>query len=95
MPVREEEAETVSDGSLGICVIGAGRAGMIHAGNFAAGRVAGARLAALVDPEPAQLAAAVREVGIDCAFADYRQALDLDAVDAVVIASPTVSHRDI
>jgi myo-inositol 2-dehydrogenase/D-chiro-inositol 1-dehydrogenase/scyllo-inositol 2-dehydrogenase (NAD+) len=42
---------------IGGCVIGAGRAGMIHARNFARG-VPNARLVAMVDPfeEAAQMA---------------------------------------
>ena len=35
---------------LGICVIGTGRAGMIHARNLAFGRVDHAALVAVVDP---------------------------------------------
>jgi hypothetical protein len=39
----------MSANSPGICVIGSGRAGMIHARNYAAG-IGGCRLVALVDP---------------------------------------------
>ena len=76
-------------------MIGSGRAGLIHARNFASDKVSGARLVALADPAPEQLAAAGSELGIDALFPDYREALASDGVQAVVIASPTVFHRDI
>jgi len=79
---------------LGIAVIGSGRAGMIHARNFAAG-VDGARLVAMVDPVPAAREAALAELGAGKGYADYREALADPAVDAVVVVTPTVFHRDI
>ena len=60
---------------LGVCVIGAGRAGMIHARNFSFGRVPEAALVAVVEPaEPARQAAR-RELRLEQVYADYRQAL--------------------
>jgi len=84
----------MSDTSIGICVIGSGRAGLIHARNFAR-QVPGARLAALVDPQPEALAAAGRELGVEKLYADYRQALADREVQAVVVVTPTKFHRDI
>jgi len=84
----------MSDNIIGICVIGSGRAGLIHARNFARA-VPGARLAALVDPQPEALAAAGRELGVERLYADYRQALEDKAVNAVVVVTPTKFHRDI
>ncbi len=80
--------------SIGICVIGTGRAGLIHARNFARG-VPGARLAALVDPQPEALASAGRELGVERLYADYRRALEDRDVQAVVVVTPTKFHRDI
>jgi myo-inositol 2-dehydrogenase / D-chiro-inositol 1-dehydrogenase len=80
--------------NMGICVIGSGRAGLIHARNFA--RMApGARLAALVDPQPEALASAGRELGVERLYADYRRALEDRDVHAVVVVTPTKFHRDI
>ena len=79
---------------LGIAVIGSGRAGMIHAQSFAAG-IEGARLVAMVDPVAAAREAALRELGIDKGYADYRQALADPAVNAVVVVTPTAYHREI
>jgi predicted dehydrogenase len=82
------------DKKLGICVIGSGRAGMIHARNFAQ-RVTRARLVALADPHPPALEQAQRELEIEAAYADYRQALADPRVDAVVVVTPTSLHRDV
>jgi myo-inositol 2-dehydrogenase/D-chiro-inositol 1-dehydrogenase/scyllo-inositol 2-dehydrogenase (NAD+) len=67
---------------------------MIHARNFAAG-VEGASLAAMVDPVEAALTAALRELGAGKGYKDYRAALDDPAVDAVVVVTPTVYHKEI
>ncbi len=79
---------------IGICLIGCGRAGMIHARNFA-GKVLGARMVAVVDPVPEAMEAAKAELGAEHGFTDYRDALALRAVDAVVIVSPTKFHCEI
>lgn len=80
--------------TLGVCVVGCGRAGMIHARNYA-GRVPGARLVALCDPEPGSLRAARDELGVERGYADYRDVMADPAVDAVVVVTPTGMHRDI
>ncbi|MGO9308430.1 MAG: Gfo/Idh/MocA family oxidoreductase [Spirochaetia bacterium] len=82
------------DNRLGICVIGAGRAGMIHARNFARGS-ARARLVALADPHGPTRQQAQRELEVDTAYADYRDALADSRVDAVVVVTPTALHKDI
>jgi predicted dehydrogenase len=84
----------MQDNKIGVCVIGSGRAGLIHARNFAR-MVPGARLAALVDPQAEALAAAGRELGVDRLYSDYRQALADKDVHAVVVVTPTKFHRDI
>jgi myo-inositol 2-dehydrogenase/D-chiro-inositol 1-dehydrogenase/scyllo-inositol 2-dehydrogenase (NAD+) len=81
--------------SIGICIIGGGRAGRIHGRNFAAGRVPGARLVAVVEPAAEARQAACRELAIERAHGDYREALDDSEVDAVVVATPTQYHREI
>lgn len=79
---------------VGVCVFGTGRAGLIHARNFARG-IEGAFLAALVDPQEEALAAAGRELGIDRCFTDYREALEDPAIQAVIVVTPTRLHREI
>jgi myo-inositol 2-dehydrogenase / D-chiro-inositol 1-dehydrogenase len=79
---------------LRVLVVGAGRAGLVHARNFAEG-VAGARLAALADPNPTALSRAAAELGCERTSSDSTRAVEDDAVDAVVIASPTFTHADV
>ena len=79
---------------LGIALVGCGRAGMVHARNFA-GRVRGARLVALVDPVRETAAAAAAELGIADFSTDVRDALKNPRVGAIIVASPTIYHRDI
>ena len=82
------------DGKLGVCVIGSGRAGMIHARNFAH-RASGAELVALVDANKATAEEACKALGVRTAYQEYSDALADDRVDAVVVVVPTVLHRDI
>lgn len=84
----------MSKRELGICLIGCGRAGMIHARNFM-NKVPGARMAAVVDVVEDAARAAADELGIDKWYTDYRQMLDDETVDAVIVVSPTNLHRDI
>ncbi|MGO8692572.1 MAG: Gfo/Idh/MocA family oxidoreductase [Rectinemataceae bacterium] len=84
----------MSDKGLGIAVIGSGRAGMIHARNFASG-IESARLVAMVDPVQAAREAALGELGLKKGYSDYREALADPTIDAVVVVTPTVFHKDI
>ena len=79
---------------IGMCVVGLGRAGMIHARNLA-GRVPNVSLTAVSDPVEEARVAAGMELGVSKVFSDYRQALDDASVDAVVIATPTDIHKEI
>lgn len=76
--------------SIGICLIGAGRAGMIHARNFAAS-VPGAHMAAVADVAEENVRAAAKELGCDW-YTDIAQVFTNPAVDAVVVATPTKYH---
>ena len=82
------------DKELGICLIGCGRAGMIHARNFN-NQVPGAYMAAVVDVSEQTAKSAAAELGISAWFTDYREAIRLDTVDAVVVVAPTNLHRSI
>ncbi len=79
---------------IGICVIGAGRAGRIHMQNFA-WSVPRARLVAVADPVDEIAAAAQRDFEIPHCHRAYEEALQNEAIDAVVVVSPTVYHKDI
>jgi myo-inositol 2-dehydrogenase / D-chiro-inositol 1-dehydrogenase len=78
----------------GICVIGSGRAGMIHARNFSR-RIRRGQLVALVDAHKETLEAAQKELEVERGYADYRDALADPRVDAVVVVTPTALHREV
>ena len=77
---------------LGICVIGTGRAGMIHARNLAFGRVDHAALAAVVDPVEKARQEAARRFDLDRVYSDYREALSDPRIGAVIVATPSEHH---
>ncbi|MFW5768538.1 MAG: Gfo/Idh/MocA family oxidoreductase [Spirochaetota bacterium] len=81
-------------GKIGVAVIGSGRAGMIHARNFARG-IRGAQLVAMVDPVEDAAKSAVKELELDTYYLSYADALKDENIDAVVVVTPTVYHRDI
>ena len=76
------------------CLIGSGRAGMIHARNFA-GRVQHAKLIAVCDPNLEALQAAKEELDCPFAYTDYREALKNPEIDAIILVSPTQYHKEI
>ncbi len=77
-----------------VCLIGCGRAGMIHARSYA-GSVRDAELIALCDPVADNLRAAQAELDVRFTYADYREALQNLEIDAVIVVTPTQFHRDI
>lgn len=75
-----------------VCVIGVGRAGMVHARNFR-WHVPYAKLVALVDTDEERARAAANELGLGNHFyTDLEQALRAVSFDAVVITTPTFTH---
>ena len=78
-----------------VCVVGAGRAGMVHARNFR-WRVPYSKLGALVDMNPDQGKKSADEVELgDAHFTTLEQALDATEFDAVVITTPTFTHAEL
>ncbi|MBT3320338.1 MAG: Gfo/Idh/MocA family oxidoreductase [Clostridia bacterium] len=82
------------NGKPRICLVGAGRAGMIHAVNFRS-RIQNADLTAVVDPVEDAAKAACKTLEIDKYYLDYKQAVEDEDIDAFVVVSPTKYHRDI
>lgn len=80
--------------ALRILLVGAGRAGLVHGRNLAAG-VRGARLVGVADPVEEVRDRAAAELGCDRTFDDPVAAATDEGVDAVVIASPTFTHAEI
>ncbi|MDY2851177.1 MAG: Gfo/Idh/MocA family oxidoreductase [Candidatus Borkfalkiaceae bacterium] len=77
-----------------IALIGSGRAGMIHARNFA-GRVSFCTLTAVCDAFPEAAVAAAKELGVERYETDYEKIISDENIDAVVIATPTKYHCEI
>ena len=72
---------------LRLGVVGLGNIGRLHAGNVIEGRVERARVAALCSRSPVD---DLPEGAVH--FTDYRELLESDACDALVIATPTMDH---
>lgn len=77
-----------------VCLIGCGRAGMIHAKSYA-GLVSGAELWAVCDVSEESAEAAGKAFGVKYVYTDYREVLKNDEIDAVVVVTPTRFHRDV
>lgn len=77
-----------------VCLIGCGRAGMIHARSYS-GNVRGAELIAMCDPMEENLRLAQREIPVRFTYTDYREVMKNQEIDAVVVVTPTQFHRDI
>lgn len=77
-----------------VCLVGAGRAGQVHA-NSLANHIPGAELTAVVDAREAPRNEAGAKFGIEGRFASLEDALDGAEFDAVVITAPTFTHREL
>jgi myo-inositol 2-dehydrogenase/D-chiro-inositol 1-dehydrogenase/scyllo-inositol 2-dehydrogenase (NAD+) len=84
----------VKTDKIRILVIGTGRAGMIHARNFATS-VPNARLTGICDPGKDALATASRELEMHNTYTDWVDAIKNNEADAIIVATPTDFHRDI
>lgn len=76
-----------------LAVVGAGRAGMVHAVN-AARHLGAAELACIVEVDEARANAAATELGTH-AYTSFAQALDHERFDGVVITTPTFTHCEL
>ncbi|HMN61845.1 MAG TPA: Gfo/Idh/MocA family oxidoreductase [Anaerolinea sp.] len=77
--------------TVGVCLVGAGRAGKVHAHSLTH-HVPHGELVGIVDPSPEALRATADEFGIQRRFASLEEALEHMAFDAVVITTPTFTH---
>ncbi|MFN0119305.1 MAG: inositol 2-dehydrogenase [Blastocatellia bacterium] len=75
-------------------VVGVGRLGIVYARYFM-GRIAHAELAAVCDVDQTAVETFARDHNIPKAYTDYHDLMNDKAVDAVVIVTPTSTHRDI
>jgi predicted dehydrogenase len=77
-----------------ICMIGAGRVGKLHSGNLKRYIPAG-EVSALVDTYEPMLHETGDQFGIEDRFTSLEEALDKGVFDAVVITTPTFTHKDL
>ena len=87
-------SHTIKTGDIRVCVVGAGRAGFIHAENFA-GRVPGAKLVAIAEPDEKAARAAIDRLGISQWYKNHTDALEDRGIDAFIVVTPTKYHRGI
>ena len=84
----------MSHSELRVCLIGCGRAGMIHARNYK-NKIENARMVAVVDTIDTAAKAAAEELGIEKYYTDYKDILNDSEIDAVVVVAPTNLHKPI
>ena len=77
-----------------ICMIGAGRVGKLHSGSLSR-FVPGGKVVALVDPATAVLHDTGDAFDIDARFASLEDALEKADFEAVIITTPTFTHRQL
>jgi len=75
-----------------VCLVGAGRAGQVHAESLVQ-HIPDGKLVALVDPNPTALEKAGAKFAVEARFSSLEQAIDRAAFEAVVITTPTFTHR--
>jgi predicted dehydrogenase len=79
---------------LRLAIVGAGRAGTVHAGN-ASDYAARAEVVAAVDEDEAKRSALAARLGAATAHETLGAALERTDFDAVVVSTPTFTHRDL
>ena len=84
------EAEKI----LKVCLIGCGRAGMIHARNYK-NKIENACITAVADAVEEAAKAAAEELGVEKCFSDYKEILSDPEIDAVIVVAPTNLHKQI
>ena len=77
-----------------VCLVGVGRAGQVHA-NSLVNHLTGGHLVALVDQSRDALRTASERYGIEDCYVSLEQALEHDSFDAVVITTPTFTHKSL
>jgi predicted dehydrogenase len=78
--------------NLNVCLIGAGDMGKTHGPAWM--KVEGARVLAVADPLADRARALAEKVGAPRWFTDYREALQVEGLNAASVAVPTSYHRE-
>lgn len=84
----------MADRDLRVAVVGAGMMGSDHVARITR-RISGAQVASIVEPDADRAAAAAANAPGAAIRTDIRDALERDAVDAVLIATPGPSHEPV
>lgn len=79
---------------LAVGLVGLGRLGRVYARDLA-GRIPETRLAAVADPVDALVEEVARELDVPSRYTDPLAMIDDSSVEAIVVVSPTHTHRDI
>ena len=79
--------------SLGVCIVGAGQLGTMHAKAWK--KLPESRLIAVVDNNTERAAKLAGELGFSSHFEDYRDALVLDEVNVVSVCTPAYYHPEV
>jgi predicted dehydrogenase len=80
--------------TIRVCMVGAGRVGKLHSGTLRR-YVPGTDITALVDPAAPIREETGQQFGIEARFATLEEALDKAEFDAVIITTPTFTHREL
>ena len=75
------------------CLIGAGRAGMVHARNYEF-EIANTEIVAVVDTNKKVAEEAAKELSANNFFIEFEEALKCEEFDAVCIGAPTFVHAE-
>jgi len=79
---------------MNIGLIGLGRLGSLYAG-YLAGRVRGAQLVAVADSSEGVAEPIADALGIERRYRDYQDLLAQKNIDAIVVTTPTSTHKDV
>jgi predicted dehydrogenase len=80
--------------SVNICMVGAGRVGKVHS-NSLVNHVKACKVVAIIDPVFETLSTVANEFCIDERYTSLEEALSCSNFDAVVITTPTATHKDL
>jgi predicted dehydrogenase len=76
------------------CLVGAGRAGLVHAHNIVF-NIKTADIVSIVDTDRTVLKERGEELGVKACYQNIDEALDSGGFDAVMVVTPTFTHKDI
>jgi predicted dehydrogenase len=85
--------EVIDMDHVKVCLVGAGRAGMVHANNIL-NHVCNATLTCLVEPSVEVAREATSRMAVPC-YPNIEEAMRKEEFDAVIITSPTFTHAEI